>query len=54
MIVVDVVGVVVRVLEAVDLRAASAASASALPLPLPPKCSYFTSSFPLPFLEAVG
>ena len=34
------------VLEAVDFRAASAASASALPLPLPPKCSYFTSSYP--------
>ena len=32
------------VLEAVDFRTASAASA--LPLPLPPKCSYFTSSYP--------
>ena len=35
-----------RVLQAVDVRAASATPASAPPLLLPPKCSYFTSSYP--------
>ena len=32
--------------EVVDFSAASTASASTLPLPLPPKCSYFSSSYP--------